>query len=91
MIGRWYSRQLLTNHKGRLSTQTISGILAPTPCTHSPYRQAISYSQASDPGIVLDGGRNLMKEQGAAKVMIATCSRQRTSNLFSICHLINEK
>ena len=91
MIGRWYSRQLLTNHKGRLSTQTIPGILAPTPCTHSPYTQAISYSQASDPGIVLDGGRNLMKEQGAAKVMIATCSRQWTSNLFSICHLINEK
>lgn len=56
-------------------------IVVPTPCTHSPYRQAISYSQASDPGIVLDGGRNLMKEQGAAKVMIATCSRQWTSNL----------
>ena len=56
-----------------------------------PYRQAISYSQASDPRIVLDGGWNLMKEQGAAKVMIATCSRQWTSNLFSICHLINEK
>ena len=88
MIGRWY--ELLTNHKIRSSTQAIPQIVAPTPCTHSPYRQAISYSQASDPGIVIDGGRN-MKEQGAAKVMIATCSRQWTGTMFSICHLINEK
>ena len=37
MIGRWYSRQPLTNHKKRFSTQPIPGIIAPKACTHSPY------------------------------------------------------
>ena len=37
MIGRWYSRQPLTNHKQRLSTQAITEIVAPNDSTHSPY------------------------------------------------------
>jgi len=37
MIGRWYSRQPLTNHKQRLSTHTIPEIAAPKACTHSSY------------------------------------------------------
>ena len=36
MIGRWYSRQPITNHKNRLSTQTIPEFVAPKFCTHSP-------------------------------------------------------
>ena len=36
MIGRW-SRQLLTNHKQRLSTQTSPEIVAPIALTHSLY------------------------------------------------------
>ena len=36
VIGRW-SRQLLTNHKQRLSTQTSPEIIAPIALTHSPY------------------------------------------------------
>ena len=37
IIGRWYPGQLLTNHKQRLSTQTIPEIVAPKARTHSPY------------------------------------------------------
>ena len=37
MIGRWYPRQPLTNHKKRLSTQTIPECVAPKACTHSLY------------------------------------------------------
>ena len=36
-IGRWYSRQPLTNHKKRLSIQTIPEIAAPKACAHSSY------------------------------------------------------
>ena len=36
MIGRW-SRQLLTNHKQRLSTQTSPEIVAPIALPHSLY------------------------------------------------------
>ena len=35
MIGRWYSRQPLTNHNQRLSTQMIPEIVAPKACTSS--------------------------------------------------------
>ena len=34
MIGRWYSRQTLTNQKLPLSTFTIPEIVSPTACTH---------------------------------------------------------
>ena len=37
MIGRWYSRQPLTNHNQRLSTQMIPEIVAPKACTSFPY------------------------------------------------------
>ena len=37
MICRWYSRQQLTNHKERLSTDLIPEIVAPKACTHSRY------------------------------------------------------
>ena len=37
LIGRWYSRQPLTNHKKRLSTQMIPEIITPKACTHFPY------------------------------------------------------
>ena len=37
MIGRWSSRQPVTNHNQRFSTQTIRKIAAPKACTHSPY------------------------------------------------------
>ena len=36
MIGPWYSRQPLTNHKQYLSTQTIPNIVAPKACIQSP-------------------------------------------------------
>lgn len=39
MIGQWYSRQPLTNHNERFSTQTIPEIVAPKACTHSPCRE----------------------------------------------------
>ena len=34
MIGRWYSRQTLTNQNLRLSTFTVPEIVSPTACTH---------------------------------------------------------
>ena len=37
VIGRWHSRQPLTNHMQRLSTHTIPEIVAPKACTHFPY------------------------------------------------------
>ena len=37
MIGRWYSRQLLTNHEYRFSTQMIPEILAPNFVSILPY------------------------------------------------------
>ena len=37
MIGQWYSRQPLTNHKERLSTDLIPEIVAPKAFTHSRY------------------------------------------------------
>jgi len=36
MIGRWYSRQPLTNHKLRLSTQMIPEIVGPKACIPFP-------------------------------------------------------
>ena len=36
MIGRWYSKQPLTNHKWAFSTQMIPEIVALRACTHSP-------------------------------------------------------
>ena len=37
MIGRWYSRQPLTNHKSPFSTERNPEILAPKASTHSAY------------------------------------------------------
>jgi len=37
MIGGWYSRQPLTNHKKRLSQKSIPEIIVPKACTHSRY------------------------------------------------------
>ena len=37
MIGQWYSSQLLTNHKNRLSTQRVPEIVAPKASNDSRY------------------------------------------------------
>ena len=49
MIGRWYSRQPLTKHKLRLSTQMIPEILAPKACIPFPLisgTRGLNFSQS---------------------------------------------